>query len=153
MTAYQFRGGITIPEGVTPDGIMAERSQIEQDYGRVTTELSVEAVLAQPERFPNLRAFGPADEADAMRRALAEGIRNAYRSVVIVRPETRKPLRAIHRLDRKNDDGTFESVFKEFEVIRRTPEDRKALIKQLRQEAEAFQGKLVNVLTELEDLA
>ena len=59
-TAYQFKTGTHIPKGVTPEGIMAERDRIEHDYGKATIENSVTAVLAHPEKYPNLRAFGPA---------------------------------------------------------------------------------------------
>jgi len=147
---YQFKSGAYIPKGVTPEGIMEERDRIEHDYGKVTIENSVEAVLASPEKYPNLRAFGPADEAEAMRQGVADGIRRAYRVVVVrrVNPEGRsesRQIRVIHSIRDQDDEFTY----KPLEVIRESPEDRKYLILQLQKDADAYADKMRDVLAEI----
>jgi len=72
MGAYQFKSGAHIPKGVSAEGIMAERDRIEHDFGKATIEHAVDAVLKDPDGYPNLRAFGPADEGAAMRQGIAE---------------------------------------------------------------------------------
>lgn len=147
---YEFKAGAHVPKGVTPEGIMEERDRIEHDYGKVTIENSVEAVLAHPEKYPNLRAFAPADETDAMRRAVAEGIRRAYRVVAVKRVDPEgvsgpRQIRVIHSI--KDRDG--ELSYKPLEVIRESPEDRKYLITQLQKDADAYADKMRDVLAEI----
>lgn len=147
---YQFKASAHVPKGVTPEGVMAERDRIEHDYGEATIDNSVEAVMDHPEKFPNLRAFGPADEKEALRRAIAEGIRYAYRSVTVVRvgPEgepVSRAIRVIHPI--KNEDGV--PVFRPLEVIRQSPGDVRQLIETLERDADAFASKLRDVLAEI----
>ena len=127
--AYQFKTGAHIPKGVTPEGIMQERDRIEHDYGKVTIEHAVDAVLAHPEKYPNLRAFGPGDETEAMRRGITEGIRRAFR-IVIVRREEPAPkaaesrqIRVIHNVQ----DADGDLVYRPISAIRESPEERGSL--------------------------
>ncbi len=152
MTAYQFKNTARIPQGVTPEGVMEERDRIEHDYGKATIENSVTAVTEHPEKYPNLRAFGPADEKDAMRRGIAEGIRLAYRAVVIRRAEPKREtesrqIRVIHSV--KDADGYL--VYRTIQAIRQSPAERKFLIAQLRHDAVLFADRMRDVLAEIEE--
>jgi len=151
-TAYQFKTGTHIPKGVTPEGIMAERDRIEHDYGKATIENSVTAVLAHPEKYPNLRAFGPSNDQDAMRRGITDGIRAAYRSVIILRTEAKqkveaRQIRVIHSVQDKDGD----LVYRPIQVIRESPDEKKSLIAQLRRDANLFAEKMRDVLAEIEE--
>jgi hypothetical protein len=150
---YEFRSGARVPHGVTPDGITEERDRIENDYGKATIENSVEAVLAHPDKYPNLLAFCPADSEAAMRQGTAEGIRLAYRTVVIRRSEPEaKPqprqIRVIHSV--KDTDGDL--VYKPLQVIAESSAEEKYLMRQLRLDAESFASKMSDVLAEIEEL-
>lgn len=152
MTAYQFKTGAHIPKGVTPEGVMAERDRIEHDYGKATIENSVAAVMEHPEKYPNLRAFGPDDETEAMRRGITAGIRAAYRSVVIVRPEPKqeaeaRQIRVIHSVH----DDAGDLVYRTIQAIRQMPDERRDLIGQLRRDAALFADKMRDVLAEIEE--
>lgn len=149
---YQFKGSAHIPKGVTPEGVMEERDRIEHDYGKATIDNSVDAVMGDPEKYPNLRAFGPSDEADAMRRGIAQGIRMAYKSVVIKRTEPQqkveaRQIRVIHSVM----DAAGDLVYKPIQVIRESPAEKKYLIAQLRRDAELFAEKMKDVLAEIEE--
>ena len=147
---YEFKTGVHIPKGVTPDGIMAEREQIERDFGKVTIEHAVDAVIKNPENYPNLRAFGPADEEDAMRRGITDGIRRAFRAVAIRRqepeakPEPRQ-IRVIHSV--QDSDGDI--VYKPITAIKKSPVERKSLIAQLQQDANRYADRQRDVLAEI----
>ena len=152
MAAYQFKDSARIPHGVTAEGVMAERDRIEHDYGKATIENSVTAVTAHPEKFPNLRAFGPADEREAMRRGIADGIRLAYRAVVIRRPEPKqetetRQIRVIHSVQ----DADGDLVYRTIQAIRESPVERKFLIAQLRHDAAVFADKMRDTLAEIEE--
>ena len=56
---YQFKAGAHIPKGVTVDGIMAERDQIEHDFGKVTIENAVGRGSQGPGRLPELARVRP----------------------------------------------------------------------------------------------
>ena len=149
---YQFKSGAHIPKGVTPEGIMAERDRIEHDYGKATIENSVAAVMAHPEKYPNLRAFGPGSKDDAMRRGIAEGIRSAYQAVVIRRAEARqkseaRQIRVIHSVK----DGAGDLVYRPIQAIRQSPGERKYLIASLRRDASLFAERMRDVLAEIEE--
>lgn len=151
---YQFKSGAHIPKGVTPAGIMEERDRIERDFGKVTIEHATDAVIKNPGDYPNLRAFGPADEEDAMRRGITEGIRRAFRIITVrrdepeVKPEPRQ-IRVIHSV--QDSDGDI--VYRPITAIKESPAERKYLISQLRQDADRFADKLRDVLAEIEDAA
>ena len=153
-TVYEFKPGAHIPKGVTPEGVAAERDRIKRDFGKPTIENSVDAVLKTPEEYPNLRAFGPADDEDAMRQGIARGIRHAYQAVVIVRrPEKEKTepryIRVFHSV--KDDDGDL--VYEPLTVIRESPSERRYLIKQLRRDADLFADKMRDTFAEIEEIA
>lgn len=152
-TVYEFKPGAHIPKGATPEGVAAERDRIKHDFGKPTIENSVTAVLAHPEKYPNLRSFGPADEAEAMRQGIAAGIRRAYQAVVIVRAEPKEKtepryIRVFHSV--KDDDGDL--VYEPIQVIRESSGERKYLIGQLRRDADLFADKLRDVLAEIEEI-
>lgn len=149
---YQFKASAHVPKGVTPEGVMEERDRIENDYGKATIENSVEAVMTDPEKYPNLRAFGPVDEAHAMRWAIAEGVRSAFQAVVIRRTEPKQKveprlIRVLHSV--KDDEG--ELVYKPIQAIRQSPDQKKWLIGQLRRDARLFTEKLNDILAEIEE--
>jgi hypothetical protein len=154
MGAYQFKSGAHIPKSVTPEGVMEERDRIEHDYGKVTIEHAVDAVLKHPEKYPNLRAFGPADEGAAMRQGITEGIRRAFRAVVIVRDDEPKPqaqarqIRVLHNVQ----DSAGDLVYRPITAIRQSPDQRKYLIGQLRRDAALFADKMRDVLAEVEEI-
>lgn len=152
MAAYQFKSGAHIPKGVTPEGIMAERDQIERDFGKATIENAVDAVLKDPDSYPNLRAFGPEDSEEAMRRGIAEGIRRAFRVITVRReePESKPPPRQIRVLHSVQDsDGDL--VYRPIQAIRQSPDQRKYLIGQLRRDADTFADRLRDTLAEIEE--
>jgi len=150
---YQFKSGAHIPKGVTPQGVMEERDRIEHDYGKATIDNSVEAVLAHPEKYPNLRAFAPETEREAMRQAIARGIGYAFRSLTVKRvtpegkPESRQ-IRVLHSI--KDEDG--ELTYKPLEVIRDSPKDCKYLIGQLQKDADDYAAKMRDVLAEIAEV-
>jgi hypothetical protein len=148
---YQFKAGAHIPKGVTPNGVAEERDRIKHDYGKATIENSVNAVMSDPDKYPNLRAFGPANEEDAMRRGIAAGIQYAYRAVVIDRPEPKqqetRQVRVFHSVP--DDDGDL--VYEPIQAIRESPRERKWLIGQLRRDVRLFRSKMEDVLAEIEE--
>jgi hypothetical protein len=154
-TRYRFKESAHIPRGVTPDGVMKERAEIKRRYGRVTIAESAEAVLAEPERFPNLRAFAPATAKEALRRCVEEGIGHAYRSIVTITLEIRQPklgerrevpIRALHPVTVDDDGRSYETL----DAIKENPDWRKEVIRNLRRDAEVFSDRLRNALAELE---
>lgn len=154
MTAYQFKSGVHVPKGVTPEGVLAERDRIEHDYGAATIENSVAAVLKHPEKYPNLRAFGPADKDAAWRQGITDGIRKAYRAVVIVRAEPKKEAEARQvRVLHSVQDSAGDLVYKPIQAIRQSPGERKFLIGQLRHDAALFADKMRDVLAEIEEVS
>lgn len=151
-TVYQFKPGAHIPKGATPEGVMEERDRIEHDYGKPTIENSVNAVLKHPDKYPNLRAFGPADEKEALRQGIARGIRTAYQAVVIRRVEPQQKvepryIRVIHSVQ----DDAGDLVYRPIQAIRQVPGERKYLIAQLRRDAQVFAEKMKDVLAEIEE--
>lgn len=149
---YQFKAGAHIPKGATPQGVMEERDRIEHDYGKATIDNSVEAVIKHPEKYPNLRAFGPADKDEALRQGIAQGIRSAYQAVVIRRVEPQqkveaRQVRVIHSV--KDDAGDL--VYRPIQAIRQQPDQKKWLIAQLRRDANLFADKMRDVLAEIEE--
>ena len=151
-TVYQFKAGAHIPKGATPEGVMEERDRIEHDYGKATIDNSVDAVLAHPDKYPNLRAFGPANEKEALRLGIANGIRQAYRAVVIrrVEPEQKVPARQI-RVLHSVQDSAGDLVYKPIQAIRTISDEKKYLIGQLRRDAALFAEKMNDVLAEIEE--
>lgn len=149
---FQFKSAARIPKGVTPEGVMEERDRIEHDYGKATIDNSVAAVMKHPEKYPNLRAFGPADEKEALRQGIARGIRAAYQAVVIrrVEPKETVPARQI-RVLHSVQDSAGDLVYRPIEAIRQVPDQRKFLIAQLRRDADLFADKMRDVLAEIEE--
>lgn len=151
---YKFRNGSRVPAGVTPEGILAEREMIEQRCGKASIENSVTAVLTHPTEYPNLRAFCPKDEEEAMRRASADGIRRAYQSVVIIRENTDEPkappreIRVLHSVH----DSAGDPVFETLTVISRSEVKRRELIDQLQKDARTFYLRMIDVLAEVAEL-
>jgi hypothetical protein len=149
----QFKPGAHIPKGVTPEGVQEERDRIDHDYGgKATIENAVDAVMAHPDKYPNLRAFGPADETEAMRRGIMQGIRMAFRVVVVERLDpgpqaVPRYVRVIHSV--QDDEGNL--VYKPIEVIRQDPAEKKYLIASLRRDAVAYSDKQRDVLAEIEE--
>lgn len=151
---YQFKSGMHVPKGVTPAGVLEERDRIEHDYGSATIENSTAAVLKHPDKYPNLRASGPADQDAAWRQGIADGIRKAYRAVVITRAEPKKEseprqIRVIHSVQ----DDAGDLVFKPIQAIRQSPSERKYLIGQLRRDADVFADRMRDVLAEVEEVS
>lgn len=151
--SYQFKPGAHIPKGVTPEGVAEERDRIDHDYGgKATIENAVDAVMAHPDKYPNLRAFGPPNAEAAMRQGIMQGIRAAFRSVVIVRldpgPEAApRYVRVIHSV--QDTDGDL--VYQPIQVIRQVPAERRFLIASLRRDAALFADKMRDVLAEIEE--
>lgn len=150
---YEFKSGAHVPTGVTPEGVIQERDRIEHDYGKATIENSVAAVLKYPEKYPNLRAFGPKNPDEAMRRGIADGIRSAYQAVVHIHrlePKQKveaRQIRVIHSV--KDSDGDL--VYRPIQAIRESPDQKKWLIAQLRRDANLFADKMRDVLAEIEE--
>jgi len=149
---YRFKSGAHVPKGVTPEGILEERDRIEHDYGAASIENSVAAVLKHPDKYPNLRAFGPADKDAAWRDGIASGIRRAYRIVVVVRGEPEQKVQARQiRVIHSVQDGSGDLVYKPIQAIRESPSERKFLIGQLRRDADLFAERMRDTLAEIEE--
>jgi hypothetical protein len=149
---YEFRPGTRIPKGATPEAVIEERDRIENTCGKATIGASVHAVMSHPEKYPVLRSFGPADADAAMRDGIANGIRTAYQSVVIVRTEPKqkvvaRQVRVIHSV--KDSDGDL--VYRTIEAIRKEPDQQKYLIGQLRRDAELYHERMQDTLAEIEE--
>jgi hypothetical protein len=149
---YRFKSGAHVPKGVTPEGILEERDRIEHDYGGATIENSVAAVLKHPDKYPNLRTFGPADKDAAWRDGIAAGIRRAYRIVVVVRAEPEQKVQARQvRVIHSVQDAAGDLVYKPIQAIRQSPSERKFLIGQLRRDADLFAERMRDTLAEIEE--
>ena len=88
-----------------------------------------------------------------MRRGITEGIRRAFRVVVIRReePESKpvsRQVRVIHSVP--DEDG--DTVYQRITVIRESPTQRQALWKQLNRDVAAFTDKMRDTLAEMEAL-
>lgn len=153
---YKFREGAHVPRGVTPEGILDERRRVIERKGRATARLAVEAIVEDEKSFPNLRAFGPASPAAAYRAALEDGVRAAFRSVVIVREEQRAgrdpiehQIRVLHAVP---DEAGPDLAYQTLDVIAADEKQRKWLIRELRKEAAIFARKMEDVLEEVDAL-
>lgn len=159
MSVYKFRRGSHVPEGVTPEGVMAEHDEIEMRYadrGGATINNSVEAVLASPERYPNLAPWGEMDPEIAVRRCVEEGLRHAYASVIVVQEKTvmGKPLvepveiRVFHAVS--NEDGA--KAYRNIEVIKKNDAMSRELKDELQRNADSYMMRQRNLLAELSEL-
>ena len=149
---YRFKSGMHVPKGVTPEGVLEERDRIEHDYGSATIENSVAAVLKHPDKYPCLRAFGPADKDAAWKQGITDGIRKAYRAVVIVRAEPERKVEARQvRVLHSVQDSAGDLVYRPIGAIRQVPDQRKFLIAQLRHDADLFAERMRDTLAEIEE--
>lgn len=147
---YVFKPGAHVPEGVTPDGVRGERDRIERDWGKATIDNSVEAVIKDPDDYPNLRAFGPADEEDAMRQGIARGIRAAYQAITVKRvnkEQSVRYVRVIHSV--RDEEGDL--VYKPIQAIRDVPEELKYLVETLQRDALRYHERMQDTLAEIKE--
>jgi hypothetical protein len=152
-TVYKFRRGTQVPEGATPEGVMAERDLIEQRCGDVTVAVAANEVMRAPEAYPNLNSFCPQTVSEAWFIATREGVRTAFKSIVIERITDRASgepkiveVRQLHAI--RDDNG--ERVYKPLDIIRQSDKDLQSLVRDLRTEAESYARKMTNILMEVE---
>lgn len=148
---YKFKQAAHIPEGVTPGAVMAEMDAIEAEYGKKTPELAADAVIAHPEQYPALRAFGPESPDAAFRKAIRDGITYAMRCIVLVeedKPKDEPEVRALFLVTDPDGDKVYEPI----ENIAINVDYRAQLIAELRKDAMTFTTKMNNTLAEIERL-
>jgi hypothetical protein len=148
---YKFKETTRIPDGVTPDQVMAEMDAVEAEYGKKTPELAADAVIAHPEQYPALRSFGPESPDAAFRKAIRDGITYAMRCIVIVeedKPKDEPEVRALFLITDPDGDKVYEPI----ENIAVNVDYRAQLIAELRQDAMIFTRKLNSTLAEIERL-
>jgi hypothetical protein len=144
---YIFKAQARVPEGVTADGVIAELWDIGERFGSRSVEAATKAVLAEPGRYPMLRAFGPANMEEAFEKCIRDGITYAVRMVVIHKesgPEYVE-VRPVYLVP--NEAG--ERVYEPIEVIAKSQPLQNYLIGELRGDAAAFARKLENTLAEI----
>ena len=159
MMTYQFKESTRVPtradgQKASANGVMAEYYMTaEVSGGHASAANAAKVVMANPEKYPNLRAFGPADAEEALRLGIQRGISEAFRSVVIIRePKTKDDKPRMVRVLHSVHDEEGEQVFKPLEVISRDKGMRKDLLAQLRNDAKVFAAKVEVVLAELDEL-
>lgn len=146
-----FKRGAHVPKGVTPEQILAELDDIEDLYGTKSPAVAAEAVLKDPERFPALRSFGPADEAEAFRDAIRRAVTYAVRIIVEVSDDADVPGPEVRLLHLVADDGG-DLEWRTLRVIASDEKLRLQLIGELASDADAFAAKQRNVLEEIRRL-
>jgi hypothetical protein len=142
----KFKSSARVPDGVTPDGILAELDDIKERFGKATPEAATKAVLAEPERYPMLRAFGPANAEEAFERAIRDGITYAVRMIVHIEDD---PTVTETRARFLVEDDQGDQVWEPMPVIVKNEKYQNQLIRELRGDASAFAQKLENVLAEI----
>jgi hypothetical protein len=150
---YKFKQSTRIPDGVTPDQVMAEMDAVEAEFGKKTPELAADAVIARPEQYPALRSFGPESPDAAFRKAIRDGITYAMRCIVIVeedKPEAKgePEVRALFLVTDPDGDRVYEPI----EAVAVNVDYRAQLIAELRRDARTFAAKMDNTLAEIERL-
>jgi hypothetical protein len=145
----RFKHAARVPPGVNAGQVVAELDAIEQQFGRKSVDDTVKAVIAEPDRYPSLRAFGPPDAETAFIEAMRAGIEYAVRIVVKDsapgEPETRL-LHVVH------DPADGAPVWADVPAIAQSESYQVELTRNLRRDAEAFSRKLVAVFAELESI-
>lgn len=143
----KFKQAAHVPPGVTPDMVLAELDDIRERFGRLAVDDAVKAVLAEPERYPALRAFGPVDAEQAYRDAIKAGVEYAVRVLVVVRtPDEGPETRLLHIA---HDPGDGASVWADVPTIAASEPMQRELVTSLRRDATAFARKMESTLAEL----
>lgn len=148
---YEFKDTARIPPGVTPEGILAERNAIREKFGDDNPETLTNAVVDNPETYPNFRAFGPADEITAFRNAIRDGITYAIRAIVVVHDEefpTPRPVRALVLVTEESGKQGYESL----EVVAGSARYRNQVMARLIREAETYYNRHRDILAEIQRL-
>jgi hypothetical protein len=143
----QFKSGAVVPKGVTADGVLAERDRIAQAFGHASVELATKAVMGDPEKYPNLRAFGPRNAEEALEHGISDGIRYAFRNVIRVKVTKHEP--EMRKLQLVTTDAGVQS-YERFEVVARTPPYRRQVLRRLAREAQNAANRQRDTLAELE---
>jgi hypothetical protein len=146
-TVVKFKAAARVPPGITPDMVLADLHAVRDRYGRMAVDDAVKAVLAEPERYPALRAFGPPDAETAFRDAVREGIEYAVRVLVVVRlPDEGPETRLLHIT---HDPGDGAAVWADVPTIAASEPMQRELVRNLQRDARAFTRKLESTLAEL----
>ncbi len=148
---FQFKDSARIPPGVTADGVIEERNNIRAKFGDDSPETLTNAVIDSPERYPNLRAFGPADAEAALREGIRRGVTYALRAVVVVHDEefpTPAPVRALVLVSHEDGKMGYESL----EVVAGSAKYRNQVMARLIREAETYYNRHRDILAELQRL-
>jgi hypothetical protein len=148
---YKFKDAAKIPRteaipgGITPEIVLAELDDVEAACGKKTPELATDEVIAYPEKYPALRAFGPASPDAAFKEGIRRGITYAVRAIVEIEEVVNGEPEEIRALFLVTDsDG--DEVYQTLEVIAREPDQAAELLQELRADARAFSRKLNSVL-------
>jgi hypothetical protein len=135
---------------VTAGAVLAERDLIRERRGKSTIDVSAAEVLANPDDYPSLRAFGPADADEAILIATKDAIRKAYKSLVIeIERRADQPPTEIRVLHAPPDEDG-ERDYRTIAEIKENPKDLPRLVADLRKEARSYAQKVESVLAEVE---
>ena len=144
---YKFKDTARVPRGVTAAQVMNELDAIGERFGKRSPDIATDAVIKDPDRYPALRAFGPASAEQAFRDGIRDGITYAVRQVVEDRDGDGQ-TRALFLVQDSDGDRVWEPI----KIIAVTEPYQKQLIAELRRDAAVFTRKLNTVLAEIEQV-
>jgi hypothetical protein len=145
-----FKQAARVPDGITPEMVLAELDDIAGRVGRRSVDDAVKLVIAEPGHYPALRAFGPADAEEAFRNAIREAITYAVRVIVNVPDDYDEPeTRVLHIV---HDPGDGAAIWADVQTIAASTPFQVELIATLRRDADAFGRKLRDTLAEIAGL-
>jgi hypothetical protein len=154
---YRFRNGTRSPKGVTVQDVLDDRDRVILEHGEASVELATRAVLADPDKYPALRAFGPPDMEVAFENAIADGVRYAFGAVerirVISMPTATQPGREIRVRELPMVQSASGSlVYERFEVMAADRVKRNFYIDRCRRELKDLTDRLDEILAEIQEL-
>lgn len=144
---YQFKNSARVPEGATPEGVLAELAEIEARTGKCGPEFAAKAVIAEPERYPVLRSFGPRDAQEAFENAIRDGITYAVRAIITVDEGHGEPVEVRALFLVPDEDG--DKVWEPLDVVAKSEPYQLYLIQEMESDLEAYSRKLRNALREI----
>lgn len=149
---FKFKPSARVPSGITPDQVLAEIDALQaiRPQGVGITDFAADQVIAKPEKYPALRAFGPKDADEAFWEAVRAGVAYAIRMVIEVADDIASSSEIRARFLVRNSEG--DSVYEPITVIIKEPDYKNQLLTELENDLEAFGRKQRNVLAEIRRL-
>ena len=167
---WAWKSGARTPVGVSAEDVVREKEQMEDHLGRLATaEEAAEMVLRWPTKYRTHRAFAPNTAEKALRNAVVEGVRTAWRSVIQIDIEIREVASKItgdieietRRVEAAEvrwyhavpaSVGDKRRVYDSLANIATDADKEAALSEDLAAQARAFAAKVVTVTSELAKL-